>query len=87
MLLALATAALVLRNRLQRRAALQRIEHERRLAQEASDAKTRFLATFGHEVRTPMMGVLGMTELLADTPLDARQRGYLDSIRTAGEHR
>ena len=85
-LLALATAALVLRNRLQRRAALQRIEHERRLAQEASDAKTRFLATFGHEVRTPMTGVLGMTELLADTPLDARQRGYLDSIRTAGEH-
>src|SRR5690606_12263463 len=40
----------------------------------------------GHEVRTPMTGVLGMTELLLGTPLDPRQRGYADSIRGAGEH-
>ncbi|HEY4583414.1 MAG TPA: ATP-binding protein, partial [Lysobacter sp.] len=80
------TIARAIRERLHRRMEMQRIEHERRLAQQASEAKTRFLATFGHEVRTPMTGVLGMTELLLDTPLDARQRGYVGSIRTAGEH-
>src|SRR5690606_12856197 len=61
-------------------------EHKRDVAEQASRAKTRFLATLGHEVRTPMTGVLGMGELLLDTPLDARQRGDVDSIRGAGEH-
>ncbi|ROU04939.1 hybrid sensor histidine kinase/response regulator [Lysobacter enzymogenes] len=74
------------RNRLQRRLAWQRAEHEREVAKQASLAKTRFLATLGHEVRTPMTGVLGMSELLLDTPLDQKQRGYTESIRRAGEH-
>ncbi|MFZ5657402.1 MAG: two-component regulator propeller domain-containing protein, partial [Pseudomonadota bacterium] len=74
------------RGRLRRRHAWEQAEHERRLAQEASVAKTRFLATFGHEVRTPMTGVLGMSELLLDTPLDARQRSHVAAIRSAGEH-
>lgn len=74
------------RARLHRRRAQQRSEHEREVAQQASLAKTRFLATLGHEVRTPMTGVLGMSELLLGTDLDPRQRGYTESIRTAGEH-
>lgn len=74
------------RRRLKRRHAWQLAEHEREVAKEASLAKTRFLATLGHEVRTPMTGVLGMSELLLDTPLDAQQRGYVDSIRRAGRH-
>lgn len=82
----LAALALGYRNRLRRRHAWEQAEHERRLAQDASVAKTRFLATFGHEVRTPMTGVLGMSELLLDTPLDARQRSHVSAIRTAGEH-
>ncbi|GAB6196672.1 ATP-binding protein [Lysobacter xanthus] len=85
LLLAVAAAA-AYRNRLRRRHAEQRMRHEQRLAEEASMAKTRFLATFGHEVRTPMTGVLGMTELLLDTPLDAGQRQRVDAIRSAGEH-
>ena len=64
----------------------QLAEHKRDLAEQASLAKTRFLATLGHEVRTPMTGVLGMSELLLATPLDARQRGYTDAIRRAGNH-
>ena len=84
--LAALALALQYRDRLRRRHALLRIEDQRRHAEDASDAKTRFLATFGHEVRTPMTGVLGMTELLLDTPLDATQRGYVASIRTAGDH-
>lgn len=74
------------RRRLKRRHAWQLAEHEREVAKEASLAKTRFLATLGHEVRTPMTGVLGMSELLLDTPLDASQRGYVESIRRAGRH-
>jgi len=87
-LLALALAWILMahRNRLQRRLAWQRAEHEREVAKQASLAKTRFLATLGHEVRTPMTGVLGMSELLLDTPLDQKQRGYTESIRRAGEH-
>ncbi|MEI2456299.1 hybrid sensor histidine kinase/response regulator [Lysobacter firmicutimachus] len=79
-------AAGAYQRRLQRRLSWQRAEHEREVAKQASLAKTRFLATLGHEVRTPMTGVLGMSELLLDTPLDDRQRSYTESIRRAGEH-
>lgn len=74
------------RARLKRRHAWQLAEDKRNLAEQASLAKTRFLATLGHEVRTPMTGVLGMSELLLHTDLDARQRGYAESIRRAGDH-
>jgi signal transduction histidine kinase/sugar lactone lactonase YvrE len=73
------------RQRVRRRHAWQMTQQERELAQQASLAKTRFLATLGHEVRTPMTGVLGMSELLLGTDLDHQQRGYADAIRRAGE--
>lgn len=74
------------RTRLKRRHSWQLAVHKRELAEQASLAKTRFLATLGHEVRTPMTGVLGMSELLAKTDLDERQRGHVEIIRRAGEH-
>ncbi|MBW8823836.1 MAG: response regulator, partial [Xanthomonadales bacterium] len=61
-------------------------EQRRAIAEEASLAKTRFLATLGHEIRTPMTGVLGMSELLESTSLDDQQRGQVRTIRRAGEH-
>ena len=82
----LATLAWTYRQRLRRRHAWQLAEQQRQLAEQASEAKSRFLATLGHEVRTPMTGVLGMAELLEGTPLDARQRGHVQAIRRAGEH-
>jgi ligand-binding sensor domain-containing protein/nitrogen-specific signal transduction histidine kinase/ActR/RegA family two-component response regulator len=85
-LLAVAWAAFAYRGRLQRRHAWQLAEHKRELAEQASDAKSRFLATLGHEVRTPMTGVLGMSELLQASTLDRNQRGQVDAIRRAGEH-
>ena len=85
-ILLIAWAAIAYRRRLQRRHAWQLAEHKRELAEQASDAKSRFLATLGHEVRTPMTGVLGMSELLQGTSLDDRQRGHVDAIRRAGEH-
>ncbi len=48
------------RRRLQRRHAYQLALHKQELAEQASAAKTRFLANLGHEIRTPMTGVLGM---------------------------
>ncbi|MGO1073763.1 ATP-binding protein [Lysobacter sp. CA199] len=83
---ALVVGAIAYRRRLGRRSAWQLAVHKREVAEQASEAKTRFLATLGHEVRTPMTGVLGMSELLLDTPLDQKQRGYTESIRRAGEH-
>lgn len=52
--------------------------------QQSAQAKAQYLATFGHEVRTPLTGVLGMTELLLASPLDARQRYRLQRIDQGG---
>ncbi len=85
-LLLIVLFAYLYRRRLSRRNAWQLALHKQELAEQASLAKTRFLATLGHEVRTPMTGVLGMSELLLASPLDERQRNYTESIRRAGEH-
>ena len=74
------------RTREREREALRLVERERALAEQASLAKSHFLATLGHEVRTPMTGVLGMGELLLGTNLDPRQRGHVEAIRDAGNH-
>jgi signal transduction histidine kinase len=55
-------------------------------AVEASNMKSAFLANVSHEMRTPMNGVLGMNEILLDTPLGADQRSYAEQVRRSGEH-
>ncbi|QQK68768.1 response regulator [Xanthomonas citri] len=82
----IAAAILLYRRRLRRLNAWQLAMHKQEVAEQASLAKTRFLATLGHEVRTPMTGVLGMSELLLKTSLDIKQRSYTESIRRAGAH-
>jgi PAS domain S-box-containing protein len=53
-------------------------------AEAADKAKSRFLASMGHEIRTPMSGVLGMAELLVSSDLDARQKTFVDVILKSG---
>jgi signal transduction histidine kinase/ActR/RegA family two-component response regulator len=74
------------RVRLKRRYNYQLIRQKRELAEQASASKSRFLANLGHEIRTPMTGVLGMSELLLSSPLDEHRRRQVGAIRRAGEH-
>jgi PAS domain S-box-containing protein len=67
---------------------VESLEESKRLqaeAQKANRAKSEFLATVSHEVRTPMNGVIGFTNLLLDSPLNTEQREYAGIIRNSSE--
>lgn len=57
----------------------------REAAEESAKAKSIFLATMSHEVRTPMNGVLGCTQLLQDTSLTDQQRSLIETMHRSAE--
>ncbi len=70
----------------ERKAVEDAIRAAKELAEEATKTKSDFLANMSHEIRTPMNAIIGMSHLALQTPLDKKQRNYIEKVHRAGEN-
>ena len=82
-LLVLTGSAAIFQREMERAAV--KLSEARAEAEAANLAKSRFLANISHEIRTPMNGILGMAEMLDNTPLTEQQKTFADTIAFSGQ--
>ncbi len=70
---------------IKRRKADEALKDARDTAIEASRAKSEFLATMSHEIRTPLNSIVGMADLLAESPLTSEQMEYVEILKRGGD--
>lgn len=70
----------------ERKQSMQELQKARDAALQATVAKNEFLANMSHEVRTPLNGIMGLSQLLRTTPLSDEQLGYMDMLDSSARN-